>query len=122
MSQKRNPKPPYPSDFRQQMVEVVKAGCKPTELAKEFGCHETSISNWVRQASGMPVPAQAAPLSSDERHELIELRRKLRQVQFERDILAKGNEDKSTVQWTVDPRNAWFAVKSEKTFTASTNS
>lgn len=108
MSQKRNPKPPYATEFRQQMVELVKAGRKPTELAKEFGCHETSISNWVRQAGGMPLPAEAAPLSGDERRELIELRRKFRQVQMERDILAKAT--------------AWFAGKSEKTFTSSTNS
>jgi len=77
------------------MVELVKAGPKPTELAKEFGYHETSISHWVRQAGGMPVPAKAAPLSSDEHRELIELRRKFRQVQLKRDILAKGDEDKS---------------------------
>jgi transposase-like protein len=25
---------------------------KPGELAKEFGCHATSILNWVRQADG----------------------------------------------------------------------
>jgi transposase len=43
-----------------------------------------------------------------ERQELIELRRKLRQVQQERDILAKAT--------------AWFAGKSEKTSTSSTNS
>ena len=108
MMKKHNPKPPYPAEFRQRMVELVKAGRKPAELAKEFGCHETSISNWVRQQGGMPLPVEAIALSSDERRELIELRRKLRQVQTERDILAKAT--------------AWFAVKSEKTFTPSTNS
>ena len=108
MPRKYNPKPPYPQAFRQQMVELVHAGRKPSELAKEFGCHETSITAWVRQAGGMPTPVQAVPLSVDERRELNELRRKLRQVQQERDILAKAT--------------AWFAVKSEKTSTASTNS
>ena len=108
MSRKYNPKPPYPDAFRQQMVELVHAGRKPSELAKEFGCHETSISGWVRQAGGMPTPVQAVPLSVDERRELNELRRKLRQVQQERDILAKAT--------------AWFAVKSEKTSAASMSS
>jgi transposase len=107
MTKKHNPKPPYPEAFRQQMVELVKAGRKPSELAKEFGCHETSISAWVRKAGGMPTPAQAVPLTGDERRELNELRRKLRQVQQERDILAKAT--------------AWFAGKSEKTYTASTS-
>ena len=32
------------------MVKLVKAGRNVRELAMEFGCHETSISAWVRQA------------------------------------------------------------------------
>ena len=77
-----NPKPPYPAQFREQMVELVHAGKKPAELAKEFGCHATSILSWVRladEASGV-VPPQSGALSAAERQELIELRRKLRQV------------------------------------------
>lgn len=29
--------PPYAAEFRQQMVELVRAGRSPTELAEEFG-------------------------------------------------------------------------------------
>jgi transposase len=47
-------------------------------------------------------------LSGAEREELSRLRRQLRQVQMERDILAKAT--------------AWFAAKSDKTFTPSSNS
>jgi transposase len=28
-----NPKPPYPAQFREQMVELVRAGRRPGELA-----------------------------------------------------------------------------------------
>ena len=110
MSKPHTPKPPYPEQFREQMIELVRAGKKPGELAKEFGCHATSIMNWMRQAdeaSGI-APLQAGALSASERQELIELRRKLRQVHMERDILAKAT--------------AWFAGKSEKTSTPSTSS
>jgi transposase len=108
MTKKHNPKPPYPAEFRQQMVELVAAGRKPVELAREFGCHETSITAWVRHArvDNAETDNSHAPLSNVERQELIELRRKLRQVQQERDILAKAT--------------AWFAHKSETTSTAST--
>jgi transposase len=113
MPRPHTPKPPYPAQFRQQMVELVQAGRKPSELAKEFNCHATSILNWVRQSGGsvplvLPPNTQGQALSTAERQELIELRRKLRQVQMERDILAKAT--------------AWFAGKSEKTSIASTNS
>jgi transposase len=105
------PKPPYAQAFRDQMVELVRSGRTPSELSKEFGCHVTSILSWVRQAGGAGVatlPANVAALNAQERQELIELRRKLRQVQMERDILAKAT--------------AWFAGKSEKTSTPSTSS
>ena len=77
------PKPPYPAQFRQQMVELVQAGRKPSELAKEFNCHTTSILSWVRNAGGivptaMQAVGQSQPLSNAERQELTELRRKLR--------------------------------------------
>lgn len=105
------PKPPYAQGFRDQMVELVRSGRQPSELSKEFGCHTTSILSWVRKSGGVgasALPANVAALNAQERQELIELRRKFRQVQMERDILAKAT--------------AWFAGKSEKTFTPSTNS
>ena len=34
------------------MVELVQAGRKSSELAKEFNCHATSTLNWVRQSGG----------------------------------------------------------------------
>ena len=64
-----NPKPPYPAQFREQMVELVRAGKKPAELAKQFGCHVTSIVSWVRladEAIGV-APAQSGALSAAER-------------------------------------------------------
>jgi transposase len=80
MSHNRNPKPPYPPQFHQQMVELVAAGRKPSELAKEFGCHETSILSWVRRAAAsVESTASAAPvLHANERAELIALRREIR--------------------------------------------
>lgn len=38
MSYNRKHKSPYSLQFRQQMVELVTAGRKPIELAKEFAC------------------------------------------------------------------------------------
>lgn len=74
------------------MVELVRAGRKSSELAKEFGCHDTSISAWVRQTNAdVPGGGRAdAPLTTAEHQELAQLRRQLRQVTMERDILAKA--------------------------------
>jgi len=89
---------PYPVEFRQQMVELVRAGRNPAELAREFGCNAQSIRNWVGQAgvdSGKPPRGKEGALTSAEREELARLRRQVRQLQMERDILAKAT--------------AWFA-------------
>ena len=82
----------YTLQFRQQMVELVGTGRKPIELAKEFGCHEISISAWVRQAQADALGGGKpdAPLTTAERQELAQLRRQLRQLSQEHDILAKA--------------------------------
>ena len=104
------PKPPYPVEFRQQIIELSRAGRTPAQLSREFGPTAQSIANWIAQDGrdrGQPLPGKEG-LSSAEREELVRLRRRLRQVEQERDILAKAT--------------AWFAGKSEKTSTPSTNS
>ena len=90
------------------MVELVVAGRRPSELAKEFGCHETSILSWVRIArAAMPSLSNLPPtLHESERAELLALRKENRQIKMERDILAKAT--------------AWFANKGDQTFTPST--
>ena len=95
MSQRRGA---YPPEFRQQMVELVRLGRKTSELAKEFGCHETSISSWVRQAHADELGGgrPEAPLTTAERQELAQLRKQLRQVTMERDILVKPGPSSPT--------------------------
>ena len=86
-------KPPYSTEFREQIVELARAGRGLKQLSREFGVSANSIRNWVQQADGLasqavPRGGDQAPLSGAERQEIIELRRRLKQVQMERDILA----------------------------------
>lgn len=108
MPKPTNPKPPYPPEFRQQMVELASAGRRPRELAKEFGCHETSILSWVRiaRAATPSLTDLPAKLHDSERAELLALRKENRQIKLERDILAKAT--------------AWFANKGDLMSTPST--
>lgn len=103
-------RPPYPAEFRQQMIELVRAGRTPTELAREFPCTAQTIVNWVTQAArdkGKPPPGKEG-LTTAEREELSRLRRQVKQLQMERDILSKAT--------------AWFAGRAEKTSTPSSSS
>ena len=104
-------KPPYPEAFKQQIVELHMAGRSPAELSREFGVSAQSITAWVARAvadAGRPARGNKDVLNTAERDELARLRRRVRQLEQERDILAKAT--------------AWFAGKDGKTSIGSTNS
>jgi len=88
---------PYPLEFRQQMVDLVRAGRTPEELGREFEPSAESIRNWVRQADR--DEGRAEGLTTTERKELSRLRRENRKLRQEREILSKAA--------------AWFARESE---------
>jgi transposase-like protein len=43
-------RPPYTPEFRRQMVELVRAGCSPEELAQEF---ERAVDQKLGRPSGV---------------------------------------------------------------------
>jgi len=103
------PKSPYPTPFRQQMVERVQ-GPHASATSREFNVSARSVSSWVAQAAADGAkPARGKDVfSSAEREEMVRLRRQVHQLQTKRDILAKAT--------------AWFAAKGEKTSGGSTKS
>lgn len=80
---------PYPPEFRQQIVELVRAGRSPEELAREFEPSAQAIRNWVAQVD-RDEGRRSDGLTSSEREELRRLRRENRQLRQEREILAKA--------------------------------
>jgi len=82
-------RPPYPAEFRRQMVELVRAGRTPEELAREFEPSAQAIRNWVHQAD-LDEGRRADGLTTAEREELRRLRRENRQLKIEREILSKA--------------------------------
>ena len=82
-------RPPYTPEFRRQIIELVRAGRSPEELAKEFEPTAQSIRNWVAQAD-RDAGWRSDGLGSVERDELSRLRRENRQLRLEREILSKA--------------------------------
>jgi transposase len=81
--------PPYPLEFRRQIVELARAGRSISELAAEFEPSGETIRNWIKQAD-LDEGARTDGLTSAEREELRRLRKENRRLQQERDILAKA--------------------------------
>ena len=79
-------RPPYAPEFRRQMVELVRAGRDPAELAREFEPTAQSISHWVAQADRQEggQEEKGNGLSAAEREELARLRRENKQLRLER--------------------------------------
>lgn len=93
-------RPPYPAEFRARMVELVRAGRTPEELSREFEPSAQSICNWVRQAERDQGVRQDG-LTTDEKEELRRLRREVRVLREEKEILKKAA--------------AWFAEETGST-------
>lgn len=82
-------RPPYPAAFREQMIDLVRAGRTPEELAQEFEPSAQTIRNWVTQADRDSGRRSDGP-SSAEQEELRRLRREVKRLREEREILSKA--------------------------------
>ena len=100
-------RPPYPPELRRRLVEMVRNGRRPAELAEEFEPSEQCIRNWVKQAERDGGMRQDG-LTSAEKEELARLRREVRSLREERAILAKAA--------------AWFARETGKIPSGSSSS
>ena len=87
-------RPPYPQEFRERIVELARVGRSPTELAEEFEPCYGTIRSWIKQAD-LDEGQRSDGTTTAEREEIRQLRKELRRLRQERDILAKAT--------------AWFA-------------
>jgi len=68
---------------------MVRLGRTPHELAQEFEPSAQTIRNWIKQAE-IDVGQRQAGLTTAEKQELARLRREIKQLRLEREILAKA--------------------------------
>jgi transposase len=81
--------PQYTPEFRRQMVGLHRAGRTFNELAKEFGVTSWTIRQWVKRADRDSGSGDGG-LTTAEREELSRLKREVRQLRQEREILSKA--------------------------------
>jgi transposase len=80
---------PYPPEYRERMIELVRSGRSPESLATEFEPSAQCIRNWVGQAD-RDAGRRRDGLTTDERTELPRLRRENATLREEREILKKA--------------------------------
>ena len=102
-----NTRPSYPPEFRRRMVELVRSGRTPEALSREFEPTAQSIRQWARQTD-LDEGRRSDGLTTEERAELVRLRRENRTLREEREILKKAA--------------AWFAKETGSTPSESSGS
>src|SRR3978361_722286 len=103
-------RPPYSPEFRRQIVDLVRAGRDPDDLAREFEPTAQSIRHWVTVVDRRDGRREEKVeiVTPTERDELIRLRRENKQLRQERDILSRAA--------------AWFARETGAGPSGSSNS
>jgi len=82
-------RPPYPPEFRQRIIELVRKGRTPESLAEQFEPTAQTIRNWLAQAD-RDAGQRSDGLTTDEREELRRRRRENKTLREEREILKKA--------------------------------
>ncbi len=82
-------RPPYDEEYKRQIVELHRAGRSVMSLCREFEPTEMTIRKWIKQAA-LDAGERDDGLTTAERDELRKLRRDVRRLREERDILKKA--------------------------------
>jgi len=97
----------YPAEFRLKIIALARAGRRPEELADEFQVGNQTVRNWLRQAD-RDDGKRSDGLTTAEGEELARLRKRVKQLEIEREILSKAA--------------AWFARETDSIPPRSSNS
>ena len=81
---------PHPPEFRRRAIDLARQpGARVAQVAKDLGISESCLRNWMAKAE---VDAGERPgLTSDERAELVRLRRENRVQAMEIEILKRAS-------------------------------
>ena len=100
-------RPNYPPEFRSKITELARSGRGIAELSHEFKLAPQTVRNWLKQ-DDLDTGRRSDGLTSAEHDEIIKLRKRVRQLEVEQEILSKAA--------------AWFARETDSIPPRSSNS
>ena len=77
----------FTAEFKADAVKLVQAGRSAGDVARELDLTETALREWVKRAKIDSGKGPPGALTTAEREELTKLRRDVKRLQMERDIL-----------------------------------
>lgn len=80
---------PHSPEFRRRALDLVAQGEPVARTARELGISESCLRNWTNRDA---IDSGAKPgLTTDERKELVEARRRIRVLEMENEILKRAS-------------------------------
>lgn len=79
----------YNEEFKEQIVELVKGGKSAQDVSDEYSIAKSTVFKWVRDYS-QSGSFKAKDNRSEEENELIRLRKELKRLEMENDILKQA--------------------------------
>ena len=81
----------YTREFREETVALIRSSHKSVaEICRELGLTQSTVQRWLERPASTPPPSLTGRLTPTERDELSELRREVRVLREEREILRKA--------------------------------
>jgi transposase-like protein len=81
----------FTPEFKAEAVRLCRVGDRSiTEVANDLDLTETALREWVKRADEATGHGSPEVLSSGERDELRELRKRVKRLEMEREILKKA--------------------------------
>jgi transposase len=79
----------HPPEFRRRALDLVAQGNPVAQTARDLGISESCLRNWMSRDE---IDSGRKPgLTTEERKELVELRRRLRVLEMENEILKRAS-------------------------------
>jgi transposase len=86
MAKKR---PTFPPEFRRRVLEQVRSGRNVSEVARQFEIARQTVMNWLKQ-DDLDTGKRTDGLTTEEHKELVHLRREVKRLKMEAEILSKA--------------------------------
>jgi transposase-like protein len=81
----------FSKEYKADVVALIREGGKSVStVCKELELHETAVRRWVKQAEADAGQGAPGALTTAEREELAALRKQVKTLQMEREILKKA--------------------------------
>jgi transposase len=93
----------YPLEFRAKIIELIRSGKSVSAIAKEYDIARLTITNWLKQ-DDVDAGRRSETVATAESAEMVKLRKKVRELEIERDILKKA------AGYSTGQRNASFSL------------